>query len=133
MIPNLSGGERRKKSRREEDELRDDALDPAILLGYEQWAGMVWRHRGKILAAFTVLSGAVGCVAGYLGRQHDLDDVKLRVTKVETAQDSLRANVRALQSTGRFQNYVLCVSVPTTAPEEARRLCKQIIDQGYNP
>jgi hypothetical protein len=82
------GLDRRKQIRREDD-MRDDALDPAILLGYEAWAGSVWRHRGKIAAGIGMLGTLVGCVAGYIGRAHDLDDVKSRLARVEETQATL--------------------------------------------
>jgi hypothetical protein len=116
--------ERRKGARREDD-LRDDALDPAVLLGYEQWAGMIWRHRGKILFAFTVLSGAVGCVAGYLGRQHDLERVNERVTANSdriTKVEQLQAEQRQMEP---VKMLMLCSLTRRIDPQGVPAECNQ--------
>lgn len=83
--------ERRQQAGRRETD--DDKLTAEILLGYERWAGAVWRHRGKVLFACSLLAGATGCVVGYLGREHDLDNVRTavsvnakRITKLEEVQ-----------------------------------------------
>lgn len=82
--------DRRQETRRATDD--DDALDSAALLGYEAWAGRVWRHRGKILAVFTLLSWLAGCVAGYLGRANDLNDVRDRLSRVEGVVSEVQKN-----------------------------------------
>jgi hypothetical protein len=86
------GPERRDGYPRRDDDMRDDALDPAILLGYEAWAGRVWRHRGKLAAIIGLAGSAAGCVAGYLGRAGDLAKMDSRLTRVEGAQAILQQN-----------------------------------------
>lgn len=73
---------RRSSGRRSEDELSSE-----ILLGYERWAGAIWRHRGKVAAMIGMTGSLVGCVVGYVGRAHDLDDVRSRLVKVEQYQE----------------------------------------------
>lgn len=74
----------REERRHSHGRRSDDELSTDILLGYERWAGHFWRHRGKIAAAIGLLGSALGCVAGYLGRAHDLDQVKAQLS-VNTA------------------------------------------------
>lgn len=83
--------ERRVRTRRAGDE---DKLDPSVLLGYERWAGQIWRHRGKVAAAIGMTASLAGCVVGYLGRAHDLDAVKARIT----ADSTRLANVEVVVS-----------------------------------
>jgi hypothetical protein len=65
----------------------DDELTPEILLGYERWAGQLWRHRGKLAVLIGATTSLAGCVVGYMGRAHDIDEVKVRLARVEVVQD----------------------------------------------
>lgn len=65
----------------------EEALDPHVLRGYERWAGQMWKHRGKIALVFGTCTSIAGCVVGYMGRAHDMDDFKTRLTKVEVVQN----------------------------------------------
>ena len=81
---------RHGSGRRTSDE---DALDADVLLGYEKWAGQIWRHRGKLAAIIGMTGSIAGCVVGYLGRSHDLDAIRVHVSA-----DSLRlARVESVQ------------------------------------
>jgi hypothetical protein len=100
--------DRRHVGRRQGDDLHDDALDPAILLGYEQWAGQVWRHRGKLAAIIGMTGSLAGCVVGYLGRSHDLDGVKTHVT-VDSARIAKVEEFQAAQErTEAVKMQMLC-------------------------
>jgi hypothetical protein len=103
-----AGGQRVPDRRHSHGRRSEDELAPELLLGYERWAGHVWAHRGKIAAMIGMAGSLAGCVVGYFGRAHDLDDMKLRVARVETRLDSAVADVRELTTSARIQNITLC-------------------------
>lgn len=94
----------------------DDALDPAVLAGYEQWAGQMWRNRGKIAAVLAVCSSLAGCVVGYLGRAHDLDLVRTEVTVTVTRLEKVEAAVTEQAQAEAVNRQMLCSLVRRVDP-----------------
>jgi hypothetical protein len=120
---------RRSAGRRAVDE---DSIDPAVLLGWVTWVGRLWVRRKRLWALVSALLLVVGYLSGWVTKARAMAALERRVEKVENATDSLRNGVRGLRAAARFQNYVLCISVPTTAPAAARQMCQDVINKGID-
>ena len=93
---------------RREDDLRDDALDPAHCSYPSSTAGSVWKHRGKIAVAIGLVSTLAGCVAGYLGRADDLNDVRARLARDSARTTALESDVGRLERNESLKMLMLC-------------------------
>lgn len=123
--------ERRHHARRATD--FDPELGEEIERGVARWARLMVIHRGKLLAAMGLVGAVVGYLTGFVGRLHDLDALTARVVRLEQATAAQGEDMKNIKASARLQNYILCVSVPRSAPDDARTLCQPIIDKGVTP
>lgn len=104
----------------------EDAIDPAVVLGWATWMSKMWMRRKRIWAAATMTFAALAYFAGCATKARAIGLLDVRLTKVENATDSLRTDAK-------FQSLIVCLTVPSDAPEIARRLCASVIRRGIRP
>lgn len=121
---------RRTQGRRQAD---DEGVDPVVVAGWLTWVGQLIAARKRLVALVTTIAAAVSFLAGYATKARAIDTLEKRMGRNEVATDSLRDAVKGLARDAQFQNLVLCLSVPPSAPERARQLCAPTITRGFAP
>lgn len=115
--------ERRHRARREDDP------DPEIVDGFARWFSFMLKHKLKITAVVTAISGLSGYVVGV----RNVAALEVRMTHVEMQQQAFSADIAGLKNAARFQNFILCSARDTSSGTQIARLCQVILKQGIVP
>jgi hypothetical protein len=115
---------------RRHERRREDDPDAETIRGVNYWARLLILHKGKLLFIGGMLGGIGGYFAGWGARVSDFEAVKAEVIRNRGEFIQLRSTVADIHNGQKLQRYIMCVSVPKNAPEDAHTVCSKIIEEG---
>lgn len=110
-----------------------DDLSPALLIGYETWVRRFFVHRGRIIVLVGALSSLATYFLGLVGKTHAVEELAMRVSRLEHANVALAAEVQSLKQSARIQNYVVCSLSARLDPSGTPPECRLITATGLRP